>query len=64
MKSVVKHNMLKKADVVIWKSYPQGLSGTYLAILNISRNGRVVLMYLDSQSEEILLCIHNILLWG
>ena len=35
----------------------RGMSGKYPAVLNISRNGRVALMQLGSQSEETLLCI-------
>ena len=37
----------------------QGLSGKYPAILNISRTGRVALMYLGSQSEKTLLRIRE-----
>jgi hypothetical protein len=37
--------------------HTRGLSGNYQAILNISRTGRVSLIYLGSQSEEILLFI-------
>jgi len=35
------------------------MSGKYPAILNNSRTSRVALMYLGSQSEETLLCIHE-----
>ena len=35
------------------------LPGKYLSILNISRKGRVALMYLGSQSEETYLCIRE-----
>ena len=37
----------------------RGLSGKYLAILNISRTGRVALTQLGSQSEQTLLCIRE-----
>jgi hypothetical protein len=39
--------------------HERGASGKYQAILNISRTGRVALMYLGSQSEETLLCIRE-----
>jgi len=38
----------------------RGLSGKYPAILNISRTGRVALIYLGSQSEETLLGIEKL----
>lgn len=37
----------------------QGVSGTYLAILNILRTVSVPLMSLGSQSEETSLCVHD-----
>ena len=35
------------------------LSGEFQAILNISRIGRVAVMYLGSQTEETLLCVRE-----
>jgi hypothetical protein len=46
--------MIRVLTARVW-----GLSRKYTAILNISRTGRVALMYLGSQSEETLLCIRE-----
>jgi len=46
-------------NVALFGSYVRGLSGKYPSIINILRTDRLALMYLGSQSEEILLCIHE-----
>jgi hypothetical protein len=53
--TVVYEVINKFTSLLDFASCIRGLSGEYAAILNISRTGRVALMYLSSQSEKTLL---------
>jgi hypothetical protein len=51
-------NSDKHYEVILCHSYWE-LSGKYLAILNISRTGRMALMWLGIHSEKTLMCVRE-----